>query len=214
MNEPLHIGSDVHQAAEQLLEVIPHQAGTRTVIAVGGESGSGKSTTAIALRTTFLNRGISSVVLHLDGYFKLPPRENHLERTKSKDWIGLSEVRLDLLQAHLDAFKSGAQSLSVPVVDYLANRIDDREVPLNGVEVLIIEGTYALYLEHFEVGILMPRDYTQTQRVRQARTRETYSPFVEEVLAIEHQLVRSSHSRAHWMVDDKYVVHANQGNHK
>ena len=101
--------------------------------------------------------------------------------------------------------------MSVPVVDYLANRIDDREVPLNGVEVLIIEGTYALYLEHFDVGILMPRDYSQTQSVRQARTREIYSPFVEEVLAIEHRLVSSSHSRAHWRVDDQYVVHANQG---
>ena len=55
----------------------------KIVIAVGGESGSGKSTTAVCLEREFMQNGITCISLHMDSYFKLPPKDNHKNRVAS-----------------------------------------------------------------------------------------------------------------------------------
>ena len=69
---------DVHQAtdsaymqhAERLLALLQSDFGvpraTRTVIAVAGESGSGKSVTAIDLAAVLTRAGIHTAIIHQD----------------------------------------------------------------------------------------------------------------------------------------------------
>jgi len=208
LNEPLEIHPSAQRAAVALCDALSIAAGSRYVIAVGGESGSGKSTTALALKAEFEDRGMRAEVLHMDGYFKLPPRENHQARLDSLDWVGLNEVRLDLLQDHLDAFRRGASRILVPEVDYFANELSVRELDLSDVDVLIAEGTYTLYLTGLDAGIFMPTTYQQTRAVRMKRVREPYDPFVERVLHLEHALVRASAPRANWVVHPDFSVEA------
>ena len=47
------------------------------VIAIGGESGSGKSSTALSLQNELSEKGLRCLTLHMDSYFKLPPKDNH-----------------------------------------------------------------------------------------------------------------------------------------
>jgi uridine kinase len=208
VNEPLEIHPSALRAASALCDVLAIPQGGRYVLAVGGESGSGKSTTALALKAELEDRGRRCAVLHMDGYFKLPPRENHEARLRSLEWVGLQEVRLDVLQEHLDAFRGGASRILVPEVDYLANEISVRELDLNGIEVLLVEGTYVLYLNGFDAGVFMPATYQQTRAARMKRVREAYDPYVERVLHLEHTLVRASAPRASWAVHPDFRVEA------
>lgn len=206
MNEPLHVAPRVLDAARILANRLDIAPSGRTVVAVGGESGSGKSTTALALQTALSERGLRATVLHLDGYFHLPPRANHEARTQSLSWVGLNEVNMALLQSHVDAFHAGATELEVPVVDYVQSSIELHTTDISDSEVLIVEGTYALYLDRLDHGVFMPCTYRDTRLVRQARTREVYDPFVEQVLDIEHHLVQTSASGAQWCITPNYEV--------
>jgi uridine kinase len=65
----------VAQIAEQIIA-----KPTRFVITVAGESGSGKSETAMAIANELNAYGINSVVIGQDDYFYLPPRLNSEKR--------------------------------------------------------------------------------------------------------------------------------------
>ena len=67
----------------------------KTVVAVCGESGSGKTVTAKSLKMQLRDNGVSSCILHLDSYFKLPPTDNHKQRLAGLEWVGDKEVNLD-----------------------------------------------------------------------------------------------------------------------
>src|SRR5512147_2318897 len=96
--------------------------GDRVVIAVAGESGSGKSVTATALAGELATAGIVSILLHQDDYFLLPPRTNHEHRVQDLRNVGPHEVNLALLQSHVDAFRAKVDGVEGPTVDYPANR--------------------------------------------------------------------------------------------
>lgn len=206
MNEPLHVVPRVLEAARVLADLIGIEPSVRTVVAVGGESGSGKSTTALALQAALSERSIRATVLHLDGYFHLPPNANQEARMQSLSWVGLQEVNMELLQSHVNAFRLGALQLEVPVVDYAQSSINVQCIDISESEVLIVEGTYALYLDRIDHGVFMPQTYRETRSVRQARTREVYDPFVEHVLDIEHHLVQKSAPRAKFRITSNYKV--------
>lgn len=178
----------------------------KTVIAVCGESGSGKTVTATSLKLKLTESGVSSRILHLDSYFKLPPKENHKQRLKGLDWVGAEEVNLELLQKHVDAFKEGADNIKVPVVDYSNNCFEEIVLGLKHEDVLIIEGVYSFLLEGINFGIFMERNYLQTKENRQKRSREVYDSYVEQILEIEHKIIAPLIKKADMVIDVNYII--------
>ena len=178
----------------------------RVVIAVAGESGSGKSTTAAALALAFRNNDLTSEILHMDSYFKLPPKENHGNRLKNLKNVGPHEVQLDLLQDHIDAFRSGSLEITIPIVDYIKNVFTKHLLLLNNVEVLIVEGVYAFLLHDIDYRVFMSRTYHDTIKGRRERSRESYDPIVEEILEIEHQIVAPYVDQADFIVLKDYSL--------
>jgi uridine kinase len=88
------------------------------VIAVAGESGSGKSTTATWLGRALSDGGIPTGLIHQDDYFFLrPPRANHEYRLLDLRHLWPHEVNLELLQAHVDAFRAGRDGVEAPAID-------------------------------------------------------------------------------------------------
>ena len=178
----------------------------RTIIAVCGESGSGKTVTATSLKMQLKENGVSSYILHLDSYFKLPPKENHNKRLEILDWVGAGEVNLELLQKHVDLFKEGAQVIKVPVVDYINNCFEEIVLGLKHEDVLIIEGVYSFLLEGINFGIFMERNYLQTKENRQKRSREVYDSYVEQILEIEHKIIAPLIKKADMVIDVNYII--------
>jgi uridine kinase len=192
----------------RLLERI-RQKPTRYVIAVAGESGSGKSETAQALGDSLGEQCIPAVILGQDDYFVLPPRSNDARRRQDPEWLGPHvEVRLDMLEANLREAIGGAAVIAKPIVDYDANSIEEEMISLEGVRVVIVEGTYTSLLKHVDARIFIARTRRDTREHRQKRGRgsEAGDLFIEQVLAIEHMIIAGHRQLADFVITNDYDV--------
>ncbi len=203
--EPHHkLAAD--QAFDHLRSFLIH-SDDRKVIAIAGESGSGKSETAAALALRLEAEDIHAAVLQQDDYFVYPPRSNDRARRKDINWVGPNEVHLDLLDRHLADFRSGS-SIDKPLVDYAADRIDQERIDLSDARVLIVEGTYTLLLYNVDWRIFIDRSYLRTRAHREKRIRDAseLDPFIDRVLEIEHDIISKHRARADLLVNDDYTV--------
>ncbi|MFW5696103.1 MAG: hypothetical protein ACOCYB_13105 [Alkalispirochaeta sp.] len=178
----------------------------RYTVTVAGESGSGKSEMGQALKEAFDAEGFPALVLGQDDYFVLPPKSNDARRREDISWVGLKEVRLDLLNEHLQAAKDGTPSLVKPEVIYDEDRAVEEEISLDGIAVVIAEGTYTTTLSAADTHVFIDRDYHATLEARKRRNREKFDPFIEEVLEIEHQIIRTHKSLAEIVITADYDV--------
>jgi len=190
-----------------LLAKIRGSAGKYTV-SVAGESGSGKSETAAAIADVLSQGGIDSIIFQQDDYFVYPPRSNDSARRKDIAWVGPREVRLDLLDEHLQAFRDGAASIDKPLVDYETDGITAEDMPTAGARVAIAEGTYTSLLENIDTRIFIGRDYEETRAHREKRKRDAaeLDPFIDEVLKIEHAIISEHRARADIVISADYAV--------
>jgi uridine kinase len=178
----------------------------RFTITVAGESGSGKSEMGRALADELGERGIEAAVLQQDDYYVLPPRFNDAARRANLAWVGTTEVRLDLLDAHLQAAQEGAEQLVKPLVIYEDNRIDEETISLAGVEVVIAEGVYTSLCDHVDRRVFIARNRLETMEHRRKRAREEFDPFIEEVLVTEHEIISRHRELADVVISKEYDV--------
>ena len=203
------VGEEHRRAAEliidRLLDEI-HGSQRRFTMTVAGESGSGKSETGQALADVLGDRDVSAVVLQQDDYYVLPPRFNDAARRANFCWVGTTEVRLDLLSAHLEAAQRGDDSIVKPLVVYGENRIDEESVDLSGVEVVIAEGVYTSLCDHVDRRVFIARNRLETMEHRAKRGREGFDPFIEEVLEKEHEIISQHRALADVVITREYEV--------
>ena len=170
----------------------------RFTVTVAGESGSGKSETAATTAEILEKEGFKTVILGQDDYFVLPPKSNAAKRLGEIAWVGLGEVRLDLMDAHLKAAKAGEDHIVKPLVFFEEDRIGEETLSLDGVDVVIAEGTYTTALEEADLRAFIDATYHHTLAHRKKRARDAAEgAFIEQVLEIEHRIISSHKSRAH-----------------
>jgi len=186
-------------------------SGKKKIIGIAGESGSGKSVTAQALKKALESRGMRASVLSMDHYFILPPKKNHDAREKDIRHVGLQEVNLDRLQNDINRFLAEEKKLQIPQTDYTHDAFTEIELETEDLDLLIIEGTYIFYLQHIDFRIFIDRNFIQTYRSRVERMRDIMTPFIEDVLAIEHHLIRHTRNLSHIIVDGNYHASWYQG---
>jgi uridine kinase len=178
----------------------------RTTISVAGESGSGKSELGRALVEAFDALGIAGAVLGQDDYFVLPPKSNDRARRQDISWVGLQEVHLDVLDAHLAAARSGASEIRKPLVVYADDAIVEETISLEAARVIVAEGTYTTLLDNVDTRVFIARNRLETMQARARRAREPADPFIEEVLQIEHGIISAHRARADVIVSRDYEV--------
>ena len=116
------VGEEHRRAASIIIDhliVDIRAAPRRFTITVAGESGSGKSETGQALADELETRGVHAVVLQQDDYYVLPPKFNDAARRANFAWVGTTEVKIDLLDAHLKAAQEGVSEITKPLVEAL-----------------------------------------------------------------------------------------------
>jgi len=204
---------DYHrQAASEIVSHIIQEIRkkkTRYIITVAGESGSGKSETGKAIADELEKFGIKSVLLGQDDYFVLPPKSNDLKRREDPEWLGPHvEVKLDVLEQNLIDAIQGKKEISKPLVDYDLNTIEDETINLDGIKVLIAEGTYTSLLKHIDTRVFICRNWIDTLELRQNRMRgnEVGDPFIEQVLSIEHKIIAGHKQLADILITKDYGV--------
>ncbi len=202
---------DHHERAavgiQQLMQADARVPSERFVVSVAGESGAGKSEIAEALAQQFESVGRKPIVLQQDDYFVHPPRSNDRVRRQDIGWVGPSEVRLDLMEEHLELFRQGAR-LTKPLVRYLEDHIDEIEVDLAPFDVAVVEGTYVTLLKHVDTRVFLTRDYHATRAHREKRRRHDseLDPFIDQVLAVEHSIIAPHRMLADILVHEDYSV--------
>jgi uridine kinase len=197
-------------------EIVPallsriRESGGKYIISVAGESGSGKSETATAIADALAQEGIDSVIFQQDDYFVYPPKSNDRARRDDIAWVGPQEVRLDLLDEHLNAFRDGAPSIGKPLVVYETDSINAEDMPTAEARVAIAEGTYTSLLVNVDTRVFIARDYEETRAHREKRKRDAaeLDPFIDEVLKIEHAIISEHRARADIVINADYSVTA------
>jgi uridine kinase len=199
------------KAAEEIIPLIlPELEASpgKYTITVAGESGSGKSETATAIAEALAEHDISSVIFQQDDYFVYPPKTNDATRRKDIAWVGTQEVRLDLLDEHLQAFRDGAESVTKPLVVYEDDAITVENMEIGQARVAIAEGTYTTALNVVDTHIFIDRSYAETRAHREKRNRDAseLDSFTDGVLKIEHDIISAQKPRAKIVINTDYSV--------
>jgi uridine kinase len=192
---------------ELLLPEIQRHGGKYT-ISIAGESGSGKSETATALAEALEAAGKPCLILQQDDYFVYPPKTNDRTRRADIPWVGPQEVHLDLLDAHLQSFRQGDPVIQKPLVIYEEDRITSERMNIGGAEVAIAEGTYTTLLSNVDTRVFIDRDYedSRAHRNKRRRNESELDPFIDKVLAIEHDIISTHKALAQVIVNKDYSV--------
>lgn len=197
------------RAAKQVSEVvIPEikQADGRYAITIAGESGSGKSETAESLRQELEKHGIKSFIFQQDDYFHYPPKSNAKMREKDINHVGTSEVKLDLLDQNLKDAIEGKNKIEKPLVFFEEDKIESETVDLEGIKVVIAEGTYTTALNNAHKRVFIARNYFDTKETRAERSREKQDEFLEKILKIEHEIIIKQSEKADLIISKDYEL--------
>lgn len=210
--DKLLIGEHHTARARQLCEHIADRLEPRMVITVAGESGAGKSETASEIVRLLCVQGHKAEVVQQDDYFVFPPKTNHEMRRRNVEQVGLYEVKLGLLDSNLRSFKRGESPIYRPLINYDADTITMVERDLNGVDILVAEGTYTTSLAFADLRIFIARDYDDTAAHRKARGRDAEDAFIDDVLRREHAIIREHRQLADYIISrDFESIATNQG---
>lgn len=197
------------RAAYGLLADEIKNAPARFVVAVGGESGSGKSETAAELARLAGEDGAPALVIQQDDYFVLPPKTNHRKRLADFSWVGPGEVRLELLDEQLARARDAqVGELEKPLSLFEEDKLASEKVSLAGVKLIVIEGTYATSLHNVDRRVFIDRDFRATREARAERGREGQDDFLERVLAREHEFITKLKDGADTIINNDYSVTA------
>jgi uridine kinase len=197
------------QVANQIADILLNRITERKErfgITIAGESGSGKSEIASALSDIISNFGIGTKIIQQDDYFLYPPKTNAEIRKKDIGYVGMSEVRLNLLEDNLKEIMSGKDIITKPLVLFDKDRITEEELPLKGIKVIIIDGTYTTTLKNVHQRIFIDRTFIDTREDRQRRNRETQDSFLEQILKIEHYIISPHKDQADIIITKDYEL--------
>ncbi len=191
--------TEYHRSAAAMifekLESILADADKPVAVTVAGESGCGKSETAAVLAELCDEAGYKALILQQDDYFVYPPKTNHRKREEDLNWVGPREVKLNLIEENIDTIKNSSESeLIKPLVNYDEDSVKNEKVSIEGIKVVVVEGTYTTTIKNADLKAFIDRDYRQTKKARLKRSRDPQTDFLERVLSIEHEII-STHKK-------------------
>ncbi|MFC1584159.1 uridine kinase [Fibrobacterota bacterium] len=175
------------------------------IITIAGESGSGKSEIASAFGELLEKKDVKSVILQQDDYFSYPPKTNAEMRVSDITLVGMSEVRLELLEQNLKEIQDGNKEIEKPLVDFDNDCIERETLSLDGAGVIIVEGTYTTVLKNVHRRVFLDIDYFGTKKARERRAREEQDEFLEKILKIEHEIISTHKPMADIIIDTNYA---------
>ncbi|OYT16183.1 MAG: uridine kinase [Bacteroidetes bacterium 4572_77] len=194
-------------AAKEIVARVLEQKKDRFIIGISGESGSGKSELAHSVAKELKKHGIVAKPLHIDNYYRILP----LERTQwRKDngiekVVGLGEYDWETINRNVQDFKDGAESTG-PCVDLVTEQVDLLTTNYAQVDMLIIDGLYAIETTGVDLGVFIELTYHETKKAQKVRGKEPQNEYRARVLEQEHQVVQSIKPKAQLLVNMDYQV--------
>lgn len=205
LGDVLLITEKHENAAREILPFILEKRKDKFIIAVSGESGSGKSELAHVIARLLRKEGIVCKPVHIDNYYLTHP----LERTEWRKTngiqtaVGYTEYDWNTIYRNLEDFRNNRTS-TMPCVDLVTEQVDQLTTDFNGIEMLIIDGLYAIKTEGVDLSIFIELTYHETKKAQVVRGKEPQNEYRMQVLEREHQVVQSLKDRADLIIDMEY----------
>lgn len=178
----------------------------RCIVGISGESGSGKSELSHALGKLLKDNHIRAKVIHTDNYYKIQPLlREEWRRNKGFDNIGLEEYDWIKIRKTIRDFKE-EQECMIPCIDLIPEQVDKLITDFSKVDLLIVEGLYAIKAPDVDVRVYIDLTYHETKINQIIRMKEALSDFRLGILEKEHQSVTSLKHKADLIVDKSYQV--------
>jgi len=170
------------------------------IVSIAGESGCGKSETAAEVARLLEEHSVRALILGQDDFYVFPPKTNRVMRERNPAQIGPAEVKLDYVDALLHAIRQGVSQIWLPEVHFDADRVDHETRDIQGTRAVVVEGTYCTRLKNVDTHVFIDRSYHQTREDRLARARDALDGFEEQILQVEHEIIREQYSLADLIV--------------
>ena len=205
LGDVLLITEKHEKAAEQIVDRLGRIESDKMVIAIGGESGSGKSELAHVISRRLKDKGELAKILHIDNYYKVSPQERTEWRKRhGVESIGLSEYDWKLINQNIAEFRESKEAV-LPCIDLLTDQEDRLITNFEGIKYLIVEGLYPLRA-NADLRIFIDLTYHETKKAQILRGKEPQNEFRLQVLQREHEVVQSLRPSADLLVTKDFDV--------
>jgi len=208
MLEDVLLIQDKHrEAAAVIVEEILKNRKDKYIVAISGESGSGKSELTHVIAKDLRKHGIFAKPVHIDNFYNTLPLERTQWRVEKgiEKVVGLGEYKWNEINRVIDDFKNGRTS-SMPCVDLVTEQIDQLTTNFKGIDMLIIDGLYAINTEGVDLRVYIELTYHETKKAQKDRGKEPQNEYRMRVLEQEHKQVLSIKPKADLFVNMDYKV--------
>ena len=177
------------------------------IIAISGESGSGKSELSNVLAKQLKSYGFRTKVIHTDDFYETIPDERSAIRQEKgiSQYVGIGEYDWQKINAVISAFKSGKE-ITMPCVDLITNRVDTLQTNFAGIDFMILDGLYAIASESADFRVFIDLNYHETKKAQLHRGKENLDTIRMQVLEAEHLAVASLKNKADFIIGKDYKV--------
>jgi uridine kinase len=205
LGDVLLIEEKHNKAAGKLQDLLQDVDNDKFIIAISGESGSGKSELAHVLAKNIKKTGDLAKILHIDNYYRIPPRERTIWRQEnSYESVGLNEYDWDLINKNIEEFLDNKIAM-MPSIDLLTDQVDQLTTNFRGIRFLIIEGLYSIKADA-DMRVFIDLTYHDTKKAQLVRGKEPQNEHRLKVLEREHKIVQSLRPLADIMVAKDFDV--------
>ena len=206
LGDVLLISEGHKKAAAAILEYLLEISQPKVVLAVGGESGSGKTEIAHEVARSLKERGTPAKVMHIDNYYLTSPSERTSWRNEhGLDQVGYTEYDWETINRNLQEFQEDKDRVEMPCIDLLTDQQDTLITSFKGLKFLIIEGLFAIQATA-DLRVLIDLTYHETKKAQYQRGKEPTNDFRWQVLEREHKVVQSLRPKADLLVRPDFSV--------
>ncbi len=194
-------------AGEAIKQMILENRKPKMMVAISGESGSGKSELAHVIAKGLRKHGIMAKPLHIDNYYRIHPLERTQWRLDNgiEKVVGTGEYDWDTIMRNITEFKEGKISTG-PCVDLVTEQIDQLTTDYSGIDMLIIDGLYAIKVPDVDLRVFIELTYHETKKAQVVRGKEPQNEYRMRVLEKEHQEVQALKPMADVLISKEYQV--------
>jgi uridine kinase len=199
---------DKHRiAGDAIIQKILERKKEKFMIAISGESGSGKSELAHVIAKGLRKYGIMAKPIHIDNYYRIHPLERTEWRKKNgiENVVGYGEYDWETINRNIDDFKNDRTSV-MPCVDLVTEQVDHLTTDFKGIDMLVIDGLYAIRTEGVDLRIFLELTYHETKKAQVVRGKEPQNEYRMAVLEQEHRMVQALKPTADILISKEYEV--------
>jgi uridine kinase len=206
LGDVLLINEHHRKAAAQIVELLERDQRAKITIAVGGESGSGKTEVAHETARLLKARGTPAKIMHIDNYYRVPPADRTPWRKEHGiNSIGYSEYNWELINQNISEFLEDREEVIMPCIDLLTDQEDRLLTSFKGLRYLIIEGLYAVKAEA-DMRFLIDLTYHDTKKAQKVRGKEPVNDYRWQVLQREHEVMQSIRPLANYLITREFDI--------